>query len=202
MNQNHLQATVLNVPLLVTTRQTSAYDNNISCQLGNKMPTCRTGHNSGPHSAATRQVPNRPTPRLRSTTLTQSDHNNVERHYFTQTLKHIAVNQRADCSAVRQLTHEPIIRSTHAEVVNLVSTATISSYSIGSISRYTERSNDSAGIHKATYICMTLNRLWRLETRSWAEHKSGVTSTPHVTRSSLARPRLMHMHRLSDVGRP
>jgi len=49
---------------------------------------------------------------------------------------------------------------------------------------------------------MMLNRLWRLKTRSWAEHKSGVMSTAHVTRSSLASPWLMHMHRLSDVWRP
>jgi len=48
---------------------------------------------------------------------------------------------------------------------------------------------------------MTLNRLWRLKTNSWAEHKSGVTNTAHVTRSSLASPRLMYMHRFSDVGR-
>jgi len=41
---------------------------------------------------------------------------------------------------------------------------------------------------------MTLNRPWRLKTRYWAEHRSGVTGTPHVTRSSLARPRLMHIH--------
>jgi len=46
---------------------------------------------------------------------------------------------------------------------------------------------------------MMLNRLWRLKTGSWAEHKSSVTSTAHVTRSSLGSPRLMHMHRFSDV---
>ena len=41
---------------------------------------------------------NRPTPHLRSTTLTQSDHNN-----FTQTLKHNAVNQRADTPSTAPL---------------------------------------------------------------------------------------------------
>jgi len=46
-----------------------------------------------------------------------------------------------------------------------------------------------------------LVNLWQLKTGSWAEHKSSVTSTAHVTRSSLASPRLMYMHWLSDVGR-
>jgi len=58
LNQNHLQAAVLNVTLTVNTQQTSAYDNNIGCQLGNKMPALRIGHNSQPHSAAARHVPN------------------------------------------------------------------------------------------------------------------------------------------------
>ena len=112
MNQNHLQATVLNVPLSVNTRQTSAYDNNIGCQLGNTMSTCRTGHNSQPHSAVIRPVPNRPTPRLRSTTLTRSDHNNVERHALlradTQPHRRQPTSRYPiNCSAPRQLTHEP-----------------------------------------------------------------------------------------------
>jgi len=142
VNQKHLQATVLNVPLRENTRQTSAYDNNISCQLGDKMPTCRTGHNSHPtqllhvRSQIDRQL------RLRSTILTQSDYNNVERRHSNTSP---STNEQIPNQLLRssQLTHEPTVRSTHAEVVNFVSTAAISSYSLASISRYTEISINS-----------------------------------------------------------
>jgi len=127
VNQNHLQATVLNVPLSVNTLQTSAYDNNIGWQIGNKMPTCRTGHNSQPHSAVIRPVTNRPTPRLRSTTLTRSDHNNVERHALLRACTQIHRRQPTsrypiNCSAPRKLTHKQTVRSTHTGVVNSTST--------------------------------------------------------------------------------
>ena len=106
----------------------------MACQLGNKMPTCRTGHKSQLNSAATHQVPNRPTPRLRSTTLTQSDYNNVERHALlradTQTHRRQPTSRYPiNCSAPRQLNHELTVRTTHAEIVsstslNLNSTST------------------------------------------------------------------------------
>jgi len=95
VNQNHLQATVLNVTLTVNTRQTSAYDNYISYQLGNTMPTCRTG--------TTHSITQLLHLRSKSTDnfAWKAQHSrrvindNVERHYFAHTLEHI-VNQRAD----------------------------------------------------------------------------------------------------------
>jgi len=60
--------------------------------------------NSQLNSAATRPVPNRPTPRLRSTTLTQSDYNNVERHALLRAnTQNIAVNHRADIPSTAPL---------------------------------------------------------------------------------------------------
>ena len=76
--------------------------------------------NSQLDSAVTRPVLNRPTPRLRNTTLTQSDHNHVERHALLRVnTQNIAVNHRADLlyqllrsSATNPRTHAEIISST------------------------------------------------------------------------------------------
>ena len=60
--------------------------------------------NSQLNSVATRPVPNRPTPRLRSTTLTQSDYSIVERHPLLRVdTLNIAVNHRADIPSTATL---------------------------------------------------------------------------------------------------
>jgi len=98
----------------------------LSTRQYNAYVPYRAQLNSQLNSAATRPVPNRPTPRLRGTTLTQSDHNNVERHALlradTQTHRRQPTSRYPiNCSAPRQLNHELTVRTTHTGVVNSTS---------------------------------------------------------------------------------
>jgi len=122
------------------TRQASAYDNDISCQLGNTMPTCRTGttHSLTQLLHVRSQIDRhlawgaRHSRRVTLTTITLNG-TTPRRHSNTspstneqiphQLLRSSATNTRTNCS----------FNTRWSSQLNLwVSTATISSYSLAS----------------------------------------------------------------------